>query len=137
MVNRDVLQRKLVKLKGYLRELETLSGLPWESYQDNSHYRRAVERLIQLIVDMAVDINTHSVVDGGQQPPGNSYDSFLKGADVGLFPREFAEKIAPSTGQRNTIVHEYKSTGDRLVYHSIPEFLLMYTEYLCHLKKHL
>jgi len=134
MVDPEVLQRKLAKLRGYLEEMGAYDVMSWEDYRDNSHYRRAVERLIQLIVDVAVDINTHAVIDAGKPPPKDSYSSFLKGAEIGLYPQEFAKKIAPSTGERNIIVHEYEDIDDRMVYHSIGDFLRMYHEYINYLR---
>ncbi len=137
MVDKEVLQRKLTKLKDYLTELKLHSDISWEEYRDNSLYRRSVERLIQLIVDVAVDINTHCIVDSGGSPPSDSYQSFLKGAEIGLYPIEFAEQIAPSTGERNIIVHEYEDINDRLVYESISDVLHWYSEYVEHLKEQL
>ncbi|MBT9172425.1 MAG: hypothetical protein DDT21_00806 [Syntrophomonadaceae bacterium] len=137
MVNRQVAERKLSKLKGYLEELSEYQNLSWDDYLAAFPHRRTVERLIQLIVDVAVDINTHAVVDAKQQPPADSFDSFLRAAKLGLFPVEFAKKIAPSTGERNIIVHEYEKIDDALVYHSIREALSMYRQYLTFVRDYL
>ncbi len=135
MVDKEVLQRKLQKLQGYLRELEPYKRLSWEDYYTNNQVRRAVERLIQLIVDVAVDINTHSVVDSGGPPPDNAFDSFIKAAEMNFIPREFANEIAPSSGERNIIVHDYEKIDDSLVFQSIPEVIKMYRSYLEYFKK--
>ena len=130
MVNKETVERKLNKLKQYLGELKEFQDLSWEKYCEDFQYRRVVERLIQLIVDVAVDINSHAVVDEGNAPPRDSFDSFMQAANLGMFPLEFAKKIAPSTGQRNIIVHEYEQIDDGLIYNSIPESVEMYGEYL-------
>jgi len=130
MVNKAVVQRKLKKLKEYLKELATFEELTWEEYLENFQHRRTVERLIQLIVDTAVDINSHAVVDAGNPPPCDNFNSFIEAAKLGMFPLEFARKIAPSTGERNIIVHEYEQIDDALVYNSIKEGLSMYKQYL-------
>ena len=137
MVDKEVLQRKLQKLQEYLGEMEAYSDLTWEDYQGNKQTRRAVERLIQLIVDVAVDINTHSVIDAGGPPPDNAYDSFLKVAEMNFIPQDFAEEIAPSTGERNILVHDYEAIDDQVVFESIPEVTKMYRQYLDYLKKQL
>ncbi|HAP31472.1 MAG TPA: hypothetical protein DCQ14_00215 [Firmicutes bacterium] len=130
MVNRQVAERKLSKLKGYLEELSAYQDLSWDEYRASFPHRRTVERLLQLIVDVAVDINTHAVVDAKESPPADSFDSFMRAANLGMFPDEFAQKIAPSTGERNIIVHEYEKIDDALVYQSIRVALPMYRQYL-------
>ncbi len=135
MVNPEVLQRKLKKLKEYLQELEWYRNLTWEDYQNSSRNRRAAERLIQLIVDVAVDINTHSIVDAGETPPGDAFESFIKASKLGFLPEDFARKIAPSAGERNIIVHEYENIDDYLVFLSIKEVIAAYRDYLNYYKK--
>lgn len=66
--------------------------------------------------------------DAKEQPPADSFDSFLQAAKLGLFSVEFAKKFAPSTEERNIIVHEYEKIDDALVYHSIREALSMYRQ---------
>lgn len=129
MVDKKVAQRKLRKLRQYLYELSTFKIISWEEYMKNFQHQRAVERLIQLIVDVAADINTHAVVDAGNPSPRDSYDSFIQAAKLGMFPPEFARKIAPSTGERNIIVHEYEQIDDGIVYESIVDTLVMYKQY--------
>ncbi len=42
--------------------------------------------LIQLIVDVAVGINSHTLVDEGNPPPEDAYDSFIRAAKYGILP---------------------------------------------------
>jgi len=43
---------------------------------------------------------------------------------------DFALKIAPSTGLRNILVHEYEEIDDEIVYFSISTCLQFYLEYM-------
>jgi uncharacterized protein YutE (UPF0331/DUF86 family) len=130
MVNKETVLRKLTKLKGYLEELRTFEAISWDKYITEFHCRRTVERLVQLIVDVAVDINTHTVVDEGSSPPKDAYNSFIAAANLGMMPVSFARRIAPSTGERNIIVHEYEQIDDAVVYQSIKDALVLYEQYL-------
>ncbi|HHY59556.1 MAG TPA: DUF86 domain-containing protein [Clostridia bacterium] len=47
-----------------------------------------------------------------------------------MLPADFALEIAPSTGLRNVIVHEYQKIDDRLVYQAIHKTLKYYFQYL-------
>ncbi|TEB07725.1 hypothetical protein Psch_01280 [Pelotomaculum schinkii] len=130
MVDPLVVNRKLQKLTGYLIELEKMKEITLEEYRSDFRHRRTVERLIQLIVDVAVDINTHTIVDAGKPPPADAFNSFLEAAEIGLYPKIFAKEIAPSTGERNIIVHDYESIDDTIVFESISEAIELYYQYV-------
>ena len=130
MVNKETVIRKLNKLKGYLQELSMYEDVSWEDYSTTFQHRRTVERLIQLIVDVAVDINTHTVVDEGHRPSKDAFNSFFDAAKLGMFPEAFAQRVAPSTGERNIIVHEYEQIDDAVVFLSIKDALTLYKEYI-------
>ena len=130
MLQKETVIQKLNKLKAYLQELRTYETISWEEYKTTFHHRRTVERLIQLIVDVAVDINTHTVVDEGQSPPKDAINSFVDAAKLGMMPITFAHQIAPSTGERNIIIHEYEQIDDAVVYKSIIDALQLYDQYI-------
>jgi len=132
MVDKQVALRKLSKLNQYLKELKTFKDITWEEYMNDFQIQRTVERLIQLIVDVATDLNAHAVVDAHNPAPSDSYDSFIQAAKLGLYPLDFARQIAPSTGERNIIVHEYEEIDDGIVYDSIEQTLTMYERYYRH-----
>jgi uncharacterized protein YutE (UPF0331/DUF86 family) len=116
----------------YLRELAVLEDIPYSDYISNFMHKRSAERLIQLLVDVAVDINSHVLVDEGFASPKDAFDSFTRVGEIGVLPSKFAVAIAPATGERNIIVHEYEEIDDALVYDSIKETLKMFTEYREH-----
>ena len=130
MVNPLVVKRKLKKMAEYLDELESAGNISLDEYLRDFRLRRAVERLIQLIVDVAIDVNTHVVVDAGRPAPEDAYGSFIEAASLGLIPDSLAREIAPSTGERNIIVHEYEDLDDTIVYESIADTLRLYRDYI-------
>ena len=50
-----VLLAKLQNLEAYLQELESLVRLPLAEFMGRPYHRRAAERLIQIIVEDAID----------------------------------------------------------------------------------
>lgn len=129
MVDRELILQKLQQLTTYLAELEPIARFPFAQYLENYFTRYTAERLLQLIVDTAADINAHLLVDRTNIPPKDYRDSFLRLADLGLLPRDFAEQIAKSAGLRNILVHQYEVIDHRLVYASIAEALAQYPVY--------
>lgn len=129
-IEREVIQEKLGSLMKYYKELKDLEGITWEEYVQNNLYHRTVERLLQLIVEVATDINNMLLKSHAKGPTSDYFSSFIALAEADVIPTDFALKIAPSTGLRNVIVHEYQKIDDKLVYHSIETTLKYYLQYL-------
>lgn len=89
----------------------------------------AVERLTCRLVDLAADINTHisSVILG--RAPENYRDSFDLMEQASALTGDLVEKIKPSVGMRNAIVHEYLRIDYDIVAAAVPLALEMYSEY--------
>lgn len=129
MVRPEVVRRKLSHLHGYLQELERHRAITYEQYLALGGPRREVERLLQLLVEAAVDINVHLVTELGGAPPGDYHSSFLDAARQGVLPAELASRLAPAAGLRNVLVHEYGDIDDAQVHGSIPRALDGWAEY--------
>lgn len=126
----DRICAKLNKVQNYYDELKSLSSISLDEYLGNSIYRRAVERTLQLIVESATDINNMLLKMLGQKGAVDYYNSFINLAEQDIIPMDFALKIAPSTGLRNILVHEYEEIDDKVVYNSINPCLQYYLEYM-------
>ncbi len=126
----EIIQEKLAALQLYYRELKELEHITLTEYNSNNLYKRTTERLIQLIVEVATDINNMllKMLDKGISP--DYFSSFIKLAEAGVITMDFALEIAPSTGLRNVIVHEYQKLDDSLVYDSIRDTLKYYLLYM-------
>lgn len=137
MVNRELVRRKLNKIIQYLDELAQVEEYTLEDYLDNFFIKRTVERLLQLVVEVATDINGHIIVDNGNPPPEDYYESFMLLATYEIIDRKLAKNIAPSAGLRNRLVHEYEEIDDQIVFESIPQALKQYKEYIACIEEHL
>ena len=130
MVNQELVHRKLTKLIQYLEELTAVNDYTLEDYLDNYFIKRTTERLIQLIVEVATDINGHIIVDKGHNPPNDYYQSFIKLGELNLIDQDLAKELAPSTGLRNRLVHEYEEIDNEIVFKSIDKALKLYRDYI-------
>lgn len=95
MVDPIIVNRKLQKLVGYLAELKELEGVTLEEYLSDFRHRRTAERLIQVIVDAAVDVNTHAVVDAGNPPQLTPLTLFLKQPKSACSPDRLPKSLLP------------------------------------------
>lgn len=129
LIDADVVRRKIRKLEQYLRQLQEARPPSLKTYLESWQTRRVVERLIQLIVEVANDINTHMIVELGHPPPDDYFEGFTRMGELGVLPADLAARLAPSAGERNILVHEYELIDDTIVYESIADALQNYTLY--------
>lgn len=126
----EVIREKLVLLGKYLEELSELKDLTFKEYTERNITKRGVERLLQLLVEVASDINSVILTDKGKTPPDSYYDSFVKAGDSGAISIKLSKEIAPTSGLRNRLVHEYGEYKDSIVFRNIKKMSRLYKQYL-------
>lgn len=130
MIDIDLLRRKLSRLNMYLEKLKPVSERSLEEYKTDTYLKYSAERLIQLVVECASDVNNHVVVEKRNRPPEDYSSSFIKAAEAGLISMDLAERIKYSGGMKNILVHEYMDVDDEKVYKTIPVAIKDYKEYI-------
>lgn len=129
MLDKDFLGKKIKEIGNYLSDLELLLRATSAEFCANKRDMRAAERNFQLIVDSAVDINTHLILSRDLPPPEKNYDSFIALAKIEVCGEAKAKELAPSAGLRNKLVHEYDEINPELLYRSLKTFSTRYKEY--------
>lgn len=137
MVYTNVIRRKLISLSEYIQELEPFLNYSYEQYVSNYFIKRTGERLIQLIVENMVDINSIIIAEMNHVPPKDYYTSFEIVGELGIIPIKFAKELAPCTGMRNRLVHEYDKIQDEIVFQSIKSVIEMINKYIELIKNHM
>lgn len=130
MIDSDLVRRKLARLNMYLDKLKPIADNTYKEYISDFYMKTSTERLIQLIVECATDINSHVVLESGKRPPEDYTSSFLRAAESGLITYELANKLKGSGGMRNIIVHEYMDIDDKKIHKIIPTAILDYKKYI-------
>ena len=136
MVYTNVIRRKLINLSEYIKELEPFLQYSYEQYISNYFIKRTGERLLQLIVENMVDINSILISEMNHAPSKDYYSSFEIIGKLGVIPMNFATELAPCTGMRNRLVHEYDKIQDKIVYDSIKKVIEMVNMYIEYINKH-
>ena len=121
---------KLKILKQYLAELDKWSKISFEEYEKDSIKKGAIERRMQLIVDVTIDINNMILKKLKKETSADYFNTFINLAEASVIEYDFALRIAPSTGLRNILVHQYQKIDDKRVYDSINEMKKDYKEYI-------
>lgn len=129
MLDKNFINQKLAAITTYLKEIEPILALPYKDFYNNYRDMRTAERDFQLIVDAAVDINTHVLMEAGEHPPETNFESFLLLQKCGIFQERFVKMLAKSAGLRNKLVHEYEKIDPYILYKSLQKFHPFYIKY--------
>jgi uncharacterized protein YutE (UPF0331/DUF86 family) len=129
----EVLARKLAKLRVFLSDLRPYEGASLNTVEED-HYR--VERLLQLLVEVATDILAHELARLGVVPA--SYrDAVRKAVEEGLLSEELGVSLERAAGLRNVLVHLYEDLDMEILAASVEPALKDFGEFLMLFQKRL
>jgi uncharacterized protein YutE (UPF0331/DUF86 family) len=120
-----------------LKALEPIKNMSREEYIADLYKRKATERMLQELIEAAIDINIHIVAATGHPVPDDYYESFIRMGELKIIPAELAEKLAPSAGLRNRLVHEYDRLEHSMVLTAVrtaeefyPKYIMQVSHYI-------
>ncbi len=70
------------------------------------------------------------IVQTGNKVPDDYYESFIKLGELNIISPDLAEKLAPSAGLRNRLVHEYDTLEHSMVLEAVRRAEALYPEYI-------
>lgn len=129
MFSSEIIESKLAAIKKYLSVLEPL--VPKVKVGSLEMY--AIERLFQLIVDAAIDINTHIITRSNFHTPDDYQGTFAILQENKILPYDLADKISKSVGLRNLLVHGYEKVDKEEMLRHISNGIGQYIEYMKHI----
>lgn len=129
-LDRGMAQRKLSLMDELLRDLASIGVVDAELLTRDRVTRHAVERVLTQLAQIAVDINAHLASALGQPGPEDYRSSFAASAAAGVISPELADRLMPSVGMRNLLIHEYASINLALVAEAAGRALQDYRAYV-------
>lgn len=129
-IEKEIIRRKLLVIAENLKALEPITNMTREGYVGDVYKRKATERLLQELIEAAIDINSHLIVQTGHATPDDYYESFIKAGELSIISADLAEKLAPSAGLRNRLVHEYDLLDHSLVLEAVKMAEELYPKYI-------
>ncbi len=115
MIDRDVITEKIGYIEKNLNLLQSLSGIPEQSFLRN-HYVGAAKYYLQTCIEAMLDINHHVIARLRLGAPKNYADSFRILGDNGILPEHSLPVFYEMARFRNRIVHLYQQVDDKEVY---------------------
>lgn len=114
----DIVTEDLRKLHEIASSINTIG-----QYRESLIKKDAVERNLQRIADVYIDLGKTLISHLKLRTPGNSRMVFTILAEQGEFPHELVQTAHNLVGLRNIIVHGYDKIDDAMVYGTIKKKL--------------
>jgi len=129
-MDKETIYKKIDQIKNLLKELDKTLSLPFDKFIKDLNIIRASERNFQLMVDIAIDINSQIIIEKDAASPDTYKQSFLELGNLKILPRDLSESLAKTASLRNILVHEYDFEEDyRKFYDSAKNSIESYQNY--------
>jgi uncharacterized protein YutE (UPF0331/DUF86 family) len=116
MVDKELLSRKISRLRSYLEELKSAENIDWGKYQSDSRAKAFVERYLHLAIEEVMDIANHFVSFYKWREPIGYRDLFLILKEHGIISEKYLPTFQNMASFRNMLVHRYETIDDELVF---------------------
>ncbi len=119
------------RLKYIQVDIDKLQLLNIKDISDLNDFKNfhLVERLIEKIIDCAIDINNYLLREYFNESVVTSKESFMSLGKEGMLTEDFANEISKSVGLRNTIIHQYQQLDEKILFDAIQLTIEGYGKY--------
>lgn len=129
-MHRENAEKFLALLDKYLKELIEYSSLDTDKILSDKLRLYSIERMFQLVVDTAIDLNTFLIRMNKFTVPDDNFSTFTLLGEKGVLPRDFSEELAPTVSVRNAVVHRYEKVSLYKLIIDIKSVTPLYQRYL-------
>lgn len=129
MVDKILILRKLSELSEYMDQIEEYRSLTVDTYASDWKTQRVVERTLQVMIEVCVDISGHIVSDSGYRVPKTYADSFRVLYENKVINEELCRKMESMAKFRNVVVHQYDKVDVRIVVGILQKHLSDFSDY--------
>ena len=138
MIDKKLVKTKISSIQNNLEQLKRFENLSFNEVVENYDTHKIVERIIELLINEAIDINQHFISESKLNKLSFDFkESFLLLEKLNVYPKSFAQEISLSVGLRNILVHQYNRLDEKIFYTSIKDCLKQYSQYCRYILKFL
>lgn len=115
MINKTLILRKLTELDTYQKQIEEYREISVEQYRADWKTQRIIERTLQLMIELCVDIANHIISEKELPVPTSYANTFEILNQAGLISNELAKTMVKMAKFRNILVHQYTEIDAAIV----------------------
>ena len=110
-----MLGRKISEMETYLNQLREFSGISVAAYRDDWKTQRIIERTLQMLIELCIDIANHMISDREMRMPTGYADAFRVMMENRVISKSLFSTMEKMAKFRNLIVHQYDKTDPSIV----------------------
>jgi uncharacterized protein YutE (UPF0331/DUF86 family) len=115
LVDKTLMMRKLSELEEYLNQVMEFTSIKEEEYSGDWKIQRIIERTLQMMIELTVDISAHLISDKRLRVPTGYADAFKVLFEGGLINQDLYQVLVQMAKFRNIVVHHYDQIDDTIV----------------------
>ena len=115
MVDKLLIGRKLAQTETYLSQIREFSKVSVSDYKKNWKTQRVVERTLQILIELCIDIANHLISDRGMRLPTGYADTFMVLMENRVISKGLFKKMEKMARFRNVVVHQYENIEPTIV----------------------
>ena len=115
LVDKRLVGRKLAQIDTYLNQIKEFSKISLSRYKTDWKTERIVERTLQILIEVCIDIANHIISDNGMRLPTGYADTFKVLAENKVIDKKLFEKLEKMAKFRNVVVHQYEAIDPTIV----------------------
>ena len=115
MLDKNLILRKLSELEDYQSQLQEYKNITVNAYINDWKVQRIIERTLQLLIEICVDICHHLISAKKYRIPTSYSDTFLVLFEQQIFDEMLTERFQKMSRFRNILVHNYEKVDPEIV----------------------
>lgn len=115
MVDKRLIGRKLAQIDTYLKQIREYSKISLVQYKKEWKLQRVVERTLQILIEVCLDIANHIISDKGMRLPTGYADTFKVLAENKVINKNLFKTLEMMAKFRNVVVHQYETIDPTIV----------------------
>ena len=115
LVDKLLIGRKLTQLDTYLDQIREFSKISIAAYKSDWKMQRIVERTLQMLIELCIDIANHIISDEGLRLPSGYADTFTVIMEKKVINRNLFKTMDKMAKFRNVVVHQYEKIDPAIV----------------------
>lgn len=129
VVDKNQILRKLTELETHLKEIKEFSTISVETYKEDWKTQRIVERTLQIMIELCIDIAEHIISDDHMRLPTTYSDTFKVLVENHVIDQSLFNIMEKMAKFRNVVVHQYENIDVTIVVSILGKSLKDFVEY--------
>jgi len=115
LVDQALIGRKMAQMDTYLGQVKEFSKVSIAAYKNDWKTQRIVERTLQILIELCMDIANHIISDGKMRLPAGYADIFQVLMENRVIDKRLWSRMGKMAKFRNVVVHQYEKIDPAIV----------------------